>query len=148
YGRAWLRLASSNDAGMNNPFAIHGAAPGIVQGQMIGLEMWFPDAGMPLAPGLYVVGNSGPTGTTFRRDRIGDVRDGAWHLVEIAALGIGTDAGVRRCWIDGASAYADGGLYWVGSWAGYVSAGMLWYEGRTFTGSVIMDDVRVSGAPP
>jgi len=76
--------------------------------------------------------------------------DGGWHLLEIAAFGLGSDAGLLVSYADGAEAARISGIpAWEHS-AAQLLLGETWastYVAQNFTGIIDMDDVRVDVSP-
>jgi hypothetical protein len=73
--------------------------------------------------------------------------DTDWHLWELAALGVGSDAGVRQVFIDGARVAEQAAIDWTGVVITRLSVGETFADDQTFTGILDFDDVRSSSFP-
>lgn len=73
---------------------------------------------------------------------------GVWHLMEVAALGVGTANGTAKTWMDGVPLGTRSGLDWSTLEAEELSIGEPWGNPRTFTGTMDFDDVRAGRTAP
>jgi len=69
---------------------------------------------------------------------------GAWHLVELQLEGVGSAAGVRRSYLDGAQVTVRSGLDFMGSNTALMITGFTYADPRSFTGTLCVDDVRLA----
>jgi hypothetical protein len=137
YVRAWVRVAETNGLGDTVLLNIINSAQNLNN-----VYLAYPDGSLSLAgsqqPDVF---SRLPTGFALA---LGD-----WHLLEAAATGGGTDAGVRTLWVDGVQKATQTGLAWSGAdWiASTFILGQAWSTDRRYVGKVDFDDLRISTEP-
>lgn len=141
YLRTWLRFSETSSGTLRVVvFTVQRADRTVIQSVRLNL---------PAA--TLTAGGTEPRdgGTSFVLDGTSQVlSQGEWHLLEIALLGLGTDAGRRRLWIDG-SELASHQVDWSGSggWAvAKFSLGEMSSD-PDFTGTLDYDDVAADVTP-
>lgn len=76
-----------------------------------------------------------------------DAAPGTWHLVEVAAMGIGASSGQLRLWVDGVERLTVP-IDLSGATLEQLQLGLPWSDDRRWTGTIDFDDVRVSTTAP
>jgi hypothetical protein len=133
YVRAWVRLTPTSAMGTAHPMMIHNAA-----GDTIVELIWDQSAQQ-----FFMQCFDSAGGSTY--DPVaGD--DGGWHLLELANVGAGTDAGTCAAAIDGVIGAREDARDFTGLAYGAVLLGEAWGELR-FTGVLDFDDYRAGAAP-
>ncbi|MBK7864198.1 MAG: hypothetical protein IPJ65_37500 [Archangiaceae bacterium] len=70
-----------------------------------------------------------------------------WHLIELDAIGVGSDAGVGQLWVDGVSVARLSPLDWSGERVERLQLGENGPITHAFLGTFEVDDMRVSTVP-
>lgn len=135
--RTWVKLVTPNPTQEFSILMIHGTVPGSTLAELRLDPNGNPGLGGVDNSAAYIFSNLGTN--TFSV--------GAWHLIEIAAKGVGTATGSRELWIDGTKVLARTNLDWSGRSYISVLAGMPWGD-HAWTGQMYLDDPRVTDGPP
>ena len=134
--RTWILLAGMTPTQLNS-IMIHGNGMGST---LSGLRL---DAAA--SPGLGGTDRAG--GYSFVNAPAGGFALGTWHLVEVAALGVGTATGRRQLWLDGTLLLAQDNIDWSGLSSTSVLIGQGWGD-HSWTGQISFDDIRITDGPP
>lgn len=130
----WTELGNTE---ASNTIMIHGNGMGST---LSGLRL---DAAA--SPGLGGTDRAG--GYSFVNAPAGGFALGTWHLVEVAALGVGTATGRRQLWLDGTLLLAQDNIDWSGLSSTSVLIGQGWGD-HSWTGQISFDDIRITDGPP
>jgi hypothetical protein len=130
--RAWIRVSSSNDAGGFHPILVHGNTPNSTVVEAI---VSYPGALLRVQV-FDRPGNSHSTGRTT------PLTEEQWHLIEVWAEGLDSDAGRAGVLVDGADAGVTDGIDWAGIQVQRLLLGASWGD-RLFTGTIDFDDIRI-----
>ncbi|MFL5318954.1 MAG: LamG-like jellyroll fold domain-containing protein [Myxococcaceae bacterium] len=137
YFRGWFRMTQPDAVGVETVLAVHlnigGGSPGL------SLEID--------SMGRFCLGGHDVNGTYSVAPCTVPVVPGSWYLLEGALTGLGSDAGVRTMWINGAQA-ATTTVDWSAKTAHSFTVGNAWGEPRDFTGTMDWDDFRATLYPP
>lgn len=141
YGRYWLRISFTTNAGAFYWMAATGPAQPGPKPAMI-------NVGMGTSSPHYILGGWDTPGNIFSFNDLTPFVADTWHLVEFSMSGLGTAAGRRELWIDGSLAGTQTGVDWTGGSANNWSLGLPYMDNALFTGSLHFDDARLSSSPP
>ncbi len=140
YLRFWFRPAALSRGGPAHVSAISGD----IAGSTLIDAVYTPDAGTVVFGCMRRQGSSsqyaGAVGTA-------SVAASSWHLVEYAALGVGSNRGVCAAWVDGVALAPITGINWNALNLTSFFVGEH-YRDAPFTGSYDIDSVAVSVTAP
>ncbi len=139
YIRSWVRLTGSGAGADQFELFDISASPGVNS-----------IAGVFLSVPGYALELKGPdrTGQSSSASSEKQLMDGAWHLVELGVLDVGTTHGGRRLWLDGELIASTNQIDWSGLQMDEFRVGEPWATSGAFTGSLDFDDVRALDVPP
>lgn len=143
YLRFWVRLRQSNQTGAINIVNLQGDGP--FSTPMLTVSLFYPGPVVRLEG--YAVPPGGGAATNARVEIGSTLADGQWHLLELAAVGVDSNAGARKAWVDGALVGNQNGLDWRGARVTSVTVGLPFIDDWRFAGTLDVDDFRMGARP-
>ena len=135
YFRTWLQLRSSNAEASMVVFSLRGA------GNTVVLQL-----GESFSTQLARIGAQDRSGFVYDPGFSG-LQDGAWHLLEVELLGLGSATGEHQLWMDGVSVVHRTSVDSTGFVATRLQVGEPGSFSSAFTGTIYYDDVRLDTVP-
>lgn len=140
YARAWVRLVSSNFLG------------GAIVLQLTNTAVQSPslvDVRVAMDTGRLDVGGFDVNAQYALAVGDAGLSRGQWHLVELAATGVGQRDGGRELWLDGQSVAAERHVDFSGAtlFVGRLAVGQPYASDRRWLGTLDFDDVRSAVVP-
>lgn len=139
FTRVWVRVDRALGPGQDIVLNAHAAGP--TSQPIIDLHIRNPN-------GELALGGQDDTGANQTTLTGIFLADAGWHLVEMSATGLNSDAGTRTMWLDGQQVAQQVGISWQGVLMRRFNVGLPWTSDLRHDGQVALDDPRFSATPP